>query len=183
MESTHCPGRFLAALGLAAHVGCAPGELHLLPGSDANGGAGGALPPTASLGGSSGAPMLPELPPPNCVSPHCETLECEADPACRKDCREQQAACALSCTSDESCSTQAPFCHPDLGFCTRCTRHEHCLLLYRGARSVCSDGMCLPCAATSQCPAGVTCEGGRCGDCVFDEDCNGNRRCIDYRCQ
>lgn len=183
-------GRWLAALAAAtfvAYVGCSAGELHLLPGSEAVGGAGGAFTPDTGQAGSAGALLapepLPELPPPDCVSPECETLECNADPACRNDCRAQHAACALTCASDDECSTKEPFCHPGLGFCTRCTRDEHCLLLYRGARSVCSDGVCLPCAATSECPPGVMCQGGRCGDCVFDEDCAGNQLCVDYRCQ
>lgn len=166
------------ALGalICAPVGCASGDLRLLP--EASGGAPTTEPPEGS-GGAAGATTLP---PPDCVSAECETTECNQDPACRNECRKQLAACASACQVDEECPTKTPFCHPELALCTRCARNEHCVLLYRGARSVCSDGMCLPCQAASDCPSGVACDRGRCGDCVFDEDCNGNYVCRDYRC-
>lgn len=170
----------VSTMAFCALLGCSSGDLHLLPGQSSGGASD--SPGTAGAAGANDPGKAP-LPPPDCVSPECETIACSADPACRNECRAELAACAASCTQDEHCSTKAPFCDLQLALCTRCTRDEHCLLLYRGARSVCSDGLCLPCQASTECPDGVECQGGRCGDCVFDEDCSGDQICRGYTCQ
>lgn len=178
------PFRFLLALCaplICVDVGCSSGDLRLAP-SGTGGDLGAAPAPANGDAGSAGASSEP-LPPPECVEPRCETVECEGDPDCRNECRRQLAACANSCTNDQLCPTTAPFCDMDLAVCTRCVRNEHCLLLYRGKRSVCSDGLCLPCQASSECPEGVTCTSGRCGDCVFDSDCIGGQVCRNYACE
>lgn len=182
---------FLLVVGITtcAFVGCSSGEIRLLPGAaeSNSGGSGGSLGVETGGAPEGGAPPhtagTSSLPPLECLDARCETLDCINDVECREECAAQLLSCATGCANENECPANAPFCDPELDRCVRCTQNTHCLLLYKGLRSVCTDGLCLPCQANSECPDGLECRGGACGDCSVDEDCGNNERCVDLRCQ
>ena len=85
----------------------------------------------------------------------------------------------ITCTSDKQCSQYDLVCDKKKGICVECAAHTDCPAGY-----ICRGNRCtklVKCRTTKECPAGKVCDkaSGYCEECLENDDCKKEQHCKD----